>query len=119
MKVLLVCATMLLAGTASAQIETNRATGAVLRALDKLSGDVVDITMKAGTLAQFGRLEIVLTECRFPKGNPSGDAFAGLQIRDTGRGTVIFAGWMVASSPGLSPMEHPRYDVWVMRCTLT
>jgi hypothetical protein len=26
---------------------------------------------------------------------------------------------MVASSPALSALEHPRYDVWVLRCSST
>ena len=28
----------------------------------------------------------------------------------------IFAGWMFASSPALSALEHPVYDVWVIDC---
>ena len=28
----------------------------------------------------------------------------------------IFSGWMFASSPGLSALEHPVYDVWVIDC---
>lgn len=99
-----------------AQEPTNKGAGAVLRALDKYSGDVVDIEMAVGTLARFGRLELILTECRYPIGNPSGDAFAGLQVRELGSEDVVFSGWMVASSPALNAMEHPRYDVWVLRC---
>ncbi|MEO0389994.1 MAG: DUF2155 domain-containing protein [Pseudomonadota bacterium] len=91
--------------------------GAVLRALDKFSGEVVDITMQTGRVAQFGRLAIALRECRYPAGNPSGNAFASLQIAEEGRADAVFSGWMVASSPALNAMEHPRYDVWVMRCT--
>lgn len=98
------------------QEPTNKGAGAVLRALDKYSGKVVDIEMSVGTLARFGRLELILTECRYPVGNPSGDAFAGLQIREVGGENVVFSGWMVASSPALNAMEHPRYDVWVLRC---
>ena len=30
---------------------------------------------------------------------------------------MLFSGWMFASSPGLSALEHPVYDVWVIRCT--
>lgn len=30
---------------------------------------------------------------------------------------LLFSGWMFASSPGLSALEHPVYDVWVIRCT--
>jgi hypothetical protein len=28
----------------------------------------------------------------------------------------VFSGWMIASSPALSAMDHPRYDVWILRC---
>ena len=28
----------------------------------------------------------------------------------------VFSGWMFASSPGLSAMDHPIYDVWVLEC---
>ncbi|MBY0422450.1 MAG: DUF2155 domain-containing protein [Parvularculaceae bacterium] len=29
----------------------------------------------------------------------------------------IFSGWMFASSPGLSALDHPVYDVWVIDCS--
>ena len=28
----------------------------------------------------------------------------------------VFDGWMFASTPGLSALEHPVYDVWVKEC---
>lgn len=99
-----------------AQDATNQAVGAVLRALDKYTGTVVDIELRSGTVQRFGRIEVVLTECRYPAGNPAGDAFAGVQIREIGANVPVFSGWMVASSPALNAMEHPRYDVWVLRC---
>ena len=71
------CALLVTASFASAQVQTGQGNGAVLRALDKLSGKVVDISMQAGSAARFEELEIVLTECRYPDGNPSGDAYAG------------------------------------------
>ncbi|WP_299750513.1 DUF2155 domain-containing protein [uncultured Tateyamaria sp.] len=100
-----------------AQDETESAPGAVLRGLDKFSGQVVDIQMLAGRTVRFERLSITLTECRYPAGNPSGNAYAGLQITEAGRDGVVFSGWMIASAPALNAMEHARYDVWVMRCT--
>lgn len=107
-----------LAATAGmAQEETQAATGAVLRGLDKISGKVVDIELPVGRTVQFDRLNITLTECRYPAGNPSGNAYAGLQITEAGPGDVLFSGWMIASSPALSAMDHARYDVWVIRCT--
>ncbi|WP_370455407.1 DUF2155 domain-containing protein [Tateyamaria sp. syn59] len=102
---------------AMAEDPTESAPGAVLRGLDKFSGQVVDIEMLAGRTVRFERLNITLTECRYPSGNPSGNAYAGLQISEVGREGVVFSGWMIASAPALNAMEHARYDVWVMRCT--
>lgn len=28
----------------------------------------------------------------------------------------VFSGWMFASSPGLSALEHPVYDIWLIDC---
>ena len=28
----------------------------------------------------------------------------------------IFKGWMFASSPGVSGLQHPIYDAWVVGC---
>ncbi|WP_299041067.1 DUF2155 domain-containing protein [uncultured Tateyamaria sp.] len=110
-------AAVLLGTGLAAQQTTENGPGAVLRGLDKFSGKVVDIEMLAGRTVRFERLNITLTECRYPAGNPSGNAYAGLQITETGREGVVFSGWMIASAPALNAMEHPRYDVWVMRCT--
>lgn len=101
---------------AAAQEVTN-ASGALLRALDKTSGHASDIELRAGQSARLGNLDIVLGECRYPVGDPSGDAFAELEISEVGKSGTLFSGWMIASSPALSAMEHQRYDVWVIRCT--
>ncbi|WP_223425348.1 DUF2155 domain-containing protein [Tateyamaria pelophila] len=107
---------MMLGTSVSGQVRTESASGAVLRGLDKFNGAVVDIELPTGRTVKFERLNITLTECRYPVGNPSGNAFAGLQITETGRTGAVFSGWMVAASPALNPMEHARYDVWVLRC---
>ena len=105
-----------LAGFAHAQQVTS-ASGGVLRALDKTSGQTTDLEVSVGTIRRLGNLEIVLRECRYPAGNPSGNAYAALEISERGQEGVVFSGWMIASAPALSAMEHPRYDVWVIRCT--
>lgn len=106
----------LLASGAAAQ-QVSEADGVILRGLDKISGKVYDIEMKSGQTAVFEQLRITLNSCRFPVGNPAGDAFAALEIADTVRDTLVFSGWMIASAPALSAMDHARYDLWVMRCT--
>ncbi|MGB3247431.1 MAG: DUF2155 domain-containing protein [Sulfitobacter sp.] len=105
-----------LAGFAQAQQVTS-ASGGILRALDKTSGQTTDLEIRSGNMARLGNLEIVLNDCRYPAGNPSGNAYAELEISELGRSGTVFSGWMIASAPALSAMEHQRYDVWVIRCT--
>lgn len=90
--------------------------GAVLRGLDKVNASVTDIDLQSGQSTEYGRLTVRLDECRYPEGDAAGDAFAFLTITDTISGNELFSGWMVASSPALNALEHPRYDVWVLRC---
>ena len=91
---------------------------AVMRGLDKLAGVSEDIILTTGETTQFGSLLITMQDCRYPKGNPSGDAFVSMSIVDNKTGKSVFDGWMIASSPALNAMDHPRYDVWAIRCKL-
>jgi hypothetical protein len=100
----------------SAHAETATAKGAVLRMLDKLSGNTEDITLANGETLERGPLTIRMDECRYPANDPSSDAFAHLTVADSRAQALAFDGWMIASSPALSAMDHPRYDVWVLNC---
>lgn len=91
-------------------------TQAVLRALDKVSGEVEDLPIAVGASIAYGRLSIELSACRYPQENPASDAFAFLTIDDSRDGERVFQGWMVASSPALNALDHPRYDVWALSC---
>ncbi|MDU8945086.1 DUF2155 domain-containing protein [Ovoidimarina sediminis] len=92
---------------------------AVLRSLDKVTGIVKDLELSPGETAAVGRLTVALKECRVPAGNPTGDAYAYLTVTAEGLDAPAFSGWMVASSPALSALDHPRYDVWVIRCRMS
>lgn len=107
---------MAMPGMSAAQETVEIGKGAVLRGLDKLDGDVRDFEIANGEAGKIGRLRVELGECRYPQGDPAADAFAYLSIHEEKGGKPLFAGWMVASSPALNPLEHPRYDVWVLRC---
>lgn len=115
----------LLASTASAQnnkivIDVNGSIpapeGAILRGLDRINGSYVDIEIGPGQIVEYERLEIKLVECRYPEGQRSTEAFANIRVRDLREDLATFSGWMFASSPALSALDHPRYDIWVLRC---
>lgn len=102
----------------SPQPEFTESDGADLRFLDKLTSDTGDVNLGLGQSAKFGRLIVQLNHCRYPTANPAADAEAHLTIIDETTGAVSFSGWMLASSPALSALDHPRYDVWVLSCVL-
>lgn len=104
-----------LALSAAAQ-EVTEAPGGVLRWLDKVSGETADLQLSRGQAETRGFLTIQLDECRFPTDDPASNAYAHLTIRDNRATEAVFSGWMIASAPALSALDHARYDVWVLRC---
>jgi hypothetical protein len=94
---------------------------AQLRALDKVTGRTSTVEVKVGEVAEFGTLLIKVDVCKTnpPEETPENSAF--LEIvnvpRKTHKATKIFSGWMFSSSPALSALESPNYDVWVLKCT--
>ena len=92
------------------------AKGGVVRWLDKVSGETGDIELSRGQSAQNGRLTIQLDDCRYPSDDSPTEAYAHLTILDKLMDKPAFTGWMIASSPALSAMDHSRFDVWILRC---
>lgn len=111
---------------------------ATLRALDKITGRSTDIAVDADSPVVFGSLRVELKACYQTPPELPPESIAFLQVHstqavqvDTMRDAVdaaevdtvneenplLFSGWMFASSPGLSALEHPVYDIWVINCT--
>ena len=88
-----------------------------LRGLDTLTNTVDDFIIGVGETLRFRRLIVTLKACRYPPDDPLSEAYALLEIRDTREPEPRFSGWMLASSPALSALDHPRYDVWVLACS--
>lgn len=116
MKNLVFAAALALFPCISVAQDAETALGGELRVLDKLNGTVTDVSLSNGEATQIGHLNIKLTECRYPRANPSGDAYADLTVTYRDQVEPAFEGWLIASAPALNAMEHPRYDVWVLRC---
>ncbi len=92
---------------------------AILQGLDKVTARVSTISLPIGNTIRFGTLDIIVRYCdkRPPEETPESAAF--LDIRQSRRGEPsmpLFRGWMFASSPALSALEHPVYDIWVLDC---
>lgn len=100
----------------AAAMDMAQAKGAELRLLDRLTGELRDVDLSVGQSATMGKITVQLDECRYPADNQTAEAEVRLTIVDTAVAAPVFTGWMIASSPALSALDHPRYDVWVLRC---
>ena len=115
-------ALLLAAGLSLAVGGAARATSfdvAVLRGLDKVTARISTIKAPVGEVVHFGTLEIIARTCdkRPPEEPPESAAFLDIWEARQGESAVsLFRGWMFASSPALSALEHPVYDVWVIDC---
>ena len=111
-----IAALLPLTAAAQQEVAVSAASG-VVRVLDKLTGDHTDLTLQTGETGRLGYLHVTLNDCRYPESNPSGDAYIELVVKYRDQEEPVFAGWMIASSPALNAMDHPRYDVWALRCS--
>jgi hypothetical protein len=103
-------------GTRAAMI---REPQALLLGLDKITARVSKFVAPVGTPVRFGTLTILVRDCEKnpPEERPESAAF--LQIDENRPGQAqkrLFSGWMFSSSPALSALEDPVYDVNVLDC---
>jgi hypothetical protein len=92
---------------------------ALLQGLDKVTARVSAFRAPVDKEVRFGTLEITARACLVAPPTEPPESAAFLEIRDVGPvgdGKEVFSGWMFASSPALSALEHPVYDVWVVGC---
>ena len=92
---------------------------AILQGMDKVTARVATIEAPVGEVVKFGTLEIIARHCdkRPPEETPESASFLDIwEVREGEAAVSLFRGWMYASSPALSALEHPVYDVWVLDC---
>ena len=92
---------------------------AILQGLDKVAARVSQIEAPVGKSVNFGTLSILVRDCEQnqPEDAPENAAF--IQIYETPPGETtkrLFSGWVFSSSPALSGLEHPVYDVILLGC---
>lgn len=115
----LICSVLVLAfGDANAREMTDFPV-VKLKSLDKITARTETFEARVGSTVQFGPLFIKVQACRKsdPIEEPESAAFLQIWEIDTEeKAQWVFSGWMFASSPALSPMDHALYDVWVLDC---
>lgn len=97
--------------------------GGILQTLDKITARIATLEAIKGVPTRFGRLDITVERCAYRPPDAPPETAAFLVIRDIGYESnnsagkpIVFSGWMFASSPAISGLEHPVYDVTVLAC---
>jgi hypothetical protein len=91
----------------------------VLGGLDKVTAHVSTFEAPVGKTVTFGALQITARACdkHPPEETPESAAFLDVvEARPGETPRTLFSGWMFASSPALSAMDNPIYDLWVLNC---
>jgi hypothetical protein len=97
---------------------------AVVRGLDKITGHARDYSLPIGRPARIGSLEVIARACQksAPEDTPEVTIFVDVYDHPPAAENAeaarvdVFHGWLFASSPGLSAIEHPYYDLWAVDC---
>jgi hypothetical protein len=105
------------AGPAAA--EMTREPTAIIQGLDKVAARVSRFEAPVGHAVQFGKLLVLVRDCErsAPEDRPENAAFLEIYEQRPGEAQErLFSGWMFSSSPALSALEHPVYDVTLLEC---
>lgn len=114
------CAALMLLAGLGLIAPAGATTVVVMQGLDKTTARVSTFEGAAGSVVHFGTLAITVHDCRKhpPEEDPETAAFLDIDENLPGQAKPVhwFTGWMFASSPAVSALEHPVYDVWVLDC---
>jgi hypothetical protein len=92
---------------------------AVMQGLDKITARISRFDTPVAKPVNFGTLSIVVRDCEksAPEERPENAAFIEITENRPGEANRrLFSGWMFSSSPALSALEHPVYDVNLLEC---
>ena len=99
---------------------------AIVEAIDKITAESMRFEVEVGGRPVRFQKTLIFTARACELSAPDeqvADAVAYLEVSLQPRGVMqvneprqIFRGWMFASSPGVSGLQHPIYDAWIVGC---
>jgi hypothetical protein len=94
---------------------------AELQGLDKVTARTLRFYAPVGESTRFGTLAITVGDClvNVPEAPPESVAYLTIVDNKPGQAPEkLFGGWMFASTPSLSALDHGVYDLRVLSCTM-
>ena len=95
-------------------------TSAKLKLLDKTTNKVTQKTINVNSIIDWDSLNIQIYACYSTPPEEIPEDYILLEVKDTlsAKKEYIYRGWMISSSPDVTPLEHPIYDLWLIDCMI-
>lgn len=87
-----------------------------VRVIDKVQGAPHTLKTSVGVVVNYQSLSLLARRCSV---NEKGEFAALMEVYDqppTGGTVELFSGWMFSASSSLTFVEHPFYDVSLIKC---
>ena len=87
--------------------------------LDKISNKLVEKSIKVNESGFIETLNIQVFSCFTEPPNETPEDYVLIDVKDNfqEQEVSIYKGWMISSSPDVTPLEHPIYDLWLLGCS--
>ena len=87
--------------------------------LDKISNKLVEKSIRVNESDFIETLNIKVYSCLTEPPNEIQEDYVLIDVKDNfhEQKISIYRGWMISSSPDVTPLEHPIYDLWLLGCS--
>ena len=87
--------------------------------LDKISNKLIEKSIKVNESDFIETLNIQVISCFTEPPNEIPEDYVLIDVEDNfqEQKISIYKGWMISSSPDVTPLEHPIYDLWLLGCS--
>ena len=93
---------------------------AILNLLDKTTNKVSQKTINVNSTVDWDSLNIQIYACYSTSPEEIPENYVLLEVLDALKPEeeYLYRGWMISSSPDVTPLEHPIYDLWLVECKI-
>jgi hypothetical protein len=119
-------------------VRESRGSAIIIGALDREAKSNTRIRIPSGGQGTYGSLRIKVSGCFMSHPEDTAESWAYVEVTDMGRTDrkqlavlpqrdrsrvraatgerILRKGWIIASSPSVTPVDHPIYDMWLVTC---
>ena len=87
--------------------------------LDKISNKLIEKNISVHGSDEIETLNIEVYACFTEPPDEIAEDYVLINVKDNFKSEYksIYKGWMISSSPEVTPLEHPIYDLWLLGCS--